>query len=456
MTLQDFIKSARNLFCPEQKGLLAVSGGIDSTALCHLMHQARFAFSIAHCNFHLRPGDCDRDEYFVRELAKRYGVNLYVAQFDTYAYATQYGQSIEEAARNLRYQFFNDILDGKVEPQWKAPDSDVKESLAYIATAHHRDDSTETFFINLLRGTGLAGLHGIPSVNGNIVRPLLPFGRDEIEQYAQMNGLSHVEDFTNATTAYKRNQIRLQLMPLLREIEPNIDRTMQQNIARLADAEKIYQSYISLVRGQVLVQKEDGCSIAISEIEKLSPPRTLLFELIREFGFSISQVDEILKGLHSQSGLQFYSRTHRIVKDRSQLLIFCISPSLETGDLIIEKDTSSVLLTNGKVMRVRLFANQPSFVPSKSKDTACLDSELIQWPLSIRHWKEGDRFKPFGMKGTRLVSDYFSDQKFSLIEKEQALLLVDAKDTILWIIGHRVAHYPVKPSTKNILILSIE
>lgn len=456
MTLQDFIKSARNLFCPEQKGLLAVSGGIDSTALCHLMHQARFAFSIAHCNFHLRPGDCDRDEYFVRELAKRYGVNLYVAQFDTYAYATQYGQSIEEAARNLRYQFFNDILDGKVEPQWKAPDSDVKESLVYIATAHHRDDSTETFFINLLRGTGLAGLHGIPSVNGNIVRPLLPFGRDEIEQYAQMNGLSHVEDFTNATTAYKRNQIRLQLMPLLREIEPNIDRAMQQNIARLSDAEKIYQSYISLVRGQVLVQKEDGYSIAISEIEKLSPQRTLLFELIREFGFSISQVDEILKGLHSQSGLQFYSRTHRIVKDRSQLLIFCISPSLETGDLIIEKDTSSVLLTNGKVMRVRLFANQPSFVPSKSKDTACLDSELIQWPLSIRHWKEGDRFKPFGMKGTRLVSDYFSDQKFSLIEKEQALLLVDAKDTILWIIGHRVAHYPIKPSTKDILILSIE
>lgn len=456
MTLQDFIKSARNLFCPEQKGLLAVSGGIDSTALCHLMHQARFAFSIAHCNFHLRPGDCDRDEYFVRELAKRYGVNLYVAQFDTYAYATQYGQSIEEAARNLRYQFFNDILDGKVEPQWKAPDSDVKESLAYIATAHHRDDSTETFFINLLRGTGLAGLHGIPSVNGNIVRPLLPFGRDEIEQYAQMNGLSHVEDFTNATTAYKRNQIRLQLMPLLREIEPNIDRAMQQNIARLSDAEKIYQSYIALVRGQVLVQKEDGYSIAISEIEKLSPQRTLLFELIREFGFSISQVDEILKGLHSQSGLQFYSRTHRIVKDRTQLLVFRFTPSPESDNLIIEKKNSNVLLSNGNVMRVSLIANYPSFEPSKSKDTACLDAEQIQWPLVVRHWKEGDRFRPFGMKGTRLVSDYFSDQKFSLIEKEQALLLVDSKDTILWIIGHRVAHYPIKPSTKNILILTIE
>lgn len=456
MTLQDFIKSACNLFCPEQKGLLAVSGGIDSTALCHLMHQARFAFSIAHCNFHLRPGDCDRDEYFVRELAKRYGVNLYVAQFDTIAYATQYGQSIEEAARNLRYQFFNDILDGKVEPQWKAPNSEVKESLAYIATAHHRDDSTETFFINLLRGTGLAGLHGIPSVNGNIVRPLLPFGRDEIEQYAQMNGLSHVEDFTNATTAYKRNQIRLQLMPLLREIEPNIDRTMQQNIARLADAEKIYQSYISLVRGQVLVQKEDGYSIAISEIEKLSPQRTLLFELIREFGFSISQVDEILNGLHSQSGLQFYSRTHRIVKDRSQLLVFRFTLSPESDNLIIEKKNSNVLLSNGNVMRVSLIANYPSFEPSKSKDTACLNAEQIQWPLSVRHWKEGDRFRPFGMKGTRLVSDYFSDQKFSLIEKEQALFLVDSKDTILWIIGHRVAHYPIKPSTKNILILTID
>lgn len=456
MTLQDFIKSACNLFCPEQKGLLAVSGGIDSTVLCHLMHQARFSFSIAHCNFHLRPGDCDRDESFVRELAKRYGVNLYVAQFDTIAYATQYGQSIEEAARNLRYQFFNDILDGKVEPQWKAPDSDVKESLAYIATAHHRDDSTETFFINLLRGTGLAGLHGIPSVNGNIVRPLLSFGRDEIEQYAQENGLAHVEDYTNATTAYKRNQIRLQLMPLLREIEPNIDRAMQQNIARLSDAEKIYQSYIALVRGQVLAQKEDGYSIAISEIEKLSPQRTLLFELIREFGFSISQVDEILNGLHSQSGLQFYSKTHRIVKDRTQLLVFRFTLSPESDNLIIEKKNSNVLLSNGNVMRVSLIANYPSFEPSKSKDTACLNAEQIQWPLSVRHWKEGDRFKPFGMKGTRLVSDYFSDQKFSLIEKEQTLLLVDSKDTILWIIGHRVAHYPIKPSTKNILILTIE
>ena len=347
-------------------------------------------------------------------------------------------------------------MDGKVEPQCIAPNTDVKESLAYIATGHHRDDSTETFFINLLRGTGLAGLHGIPSVNGNIVRPLLSFGRDEIEQYAQENGLAHVEDYTNATTAYRRNQIRLQLMPLLREIEPNIDRAMQQNIARLADAEKIYQSYISLVRGQVLVQKEDGYSIAISEIEKLSPPRTLLFELIREFGFSISQVDEILNGIHSQSGLQFYSKTHRIVKDRTQLLVFRFTPSPESDNLIIEKKNSNVLLSNGNVMRVSLIANYPSFEPSKSKDTACLDVEQIQWPLSVRHWKEGDRFRPFGMKGTRLVSDYFSDQKFSLIEKEQALLLVDSKDTILWIIGHRVAHYPIKPSTKNILILTIE
>ena len=279
MTLNGFIESCNGLFCRGQKGLVAVSGGVDSSVLCELMHRAGFAFAMAHCNFHLRPGDCDRDERCVRGLEVRYGVEVHVAQFDTEDYAREHGYSVEEAARKLRYDFFVGVMD--------------REGLDYVATAHHRDDATETFFINLLRGTGIAGLHGIRPRNGHVVRPLLSFGRDEIEDFARQHGLRYVEDCTNDSLVYRRNQIRHRLMPLLRELSPGIDATMQRNMARLRDVECVYRRAVDKLREDVVTVNGDVASIRIEDIMALEPRRTLLFELLSPYGFNGAVVDDL-------------------------------------------------------------------------------------------------------------------------------------------------------------------
>lgn len=452
MTFEDFMISAQRLLSKEQKGLLAVSGGIDSSVLCHLMSLSGHPFSIAHCNFHLRPGDCDRDEAFVRKLASRYDVDLYVAQFDTITYANWEGQSIEEAARNLRYQFFQEVLQGKHRPIQRCQDrSDDEERLTYIATAHHRDDAAETFFINLLRGTGIAGLHGIPSRNGNIVRPLLPFSRDEIEAYAQEQGLSHVEDYTNATTLFLRNRIRHQLMPLLRDISPTADQSIQRTIAHLSDAEIVYRESIENYRNRLLIEEGENVRISINEVKHLSPQRTLLFELLRPYGFNQGQIDDILQSLDSQTGTQFVSHTHRLYINRGELLVEAMSED--------SKDTEEMTILGPIPLTVYhpldgidlTFELVSRFNKGEGRNVAYFDADRISWPLHVRHWHQGDRFHPFGMKGSQLVSDYFSDHKFSLKEKEATLLLVDNDETILWIIGHRAADIRVIDKTKNIL-----
>lgn len=448
MTLQDFILSASNLFCPRQKGLLAVSGGLDSSVLCHIMAQARFPFAIAHCNFHLRPGDCDRDEQFVRSLAQRYGVDLYVEQFDTLAYASQQHLSVEEAARNLRYRFFREVVEGKHSCEsYGAPDS---FPLEYIATAHHRDDATETFFLNLLRGTGLSGLHGIPARNGLIVRPLLPFGRDELVAYAEAEGLQHVEDYTNASTAYRRNQVRHQLMPLLRQLAPDIDRTMQRTIAHLSDAEQVYLSAIQTLRDETVSEENGYLSIPILRIETFTPQRTLLFELLRPYGFTAAVVDDLLAALRSQSGIQYLSPTHRLVKDRTHLLITPLQETLQSLPTI-ERRSQRLTLPDGGQLILTLIDKPIGFQPDRRINVATFDADRLQWPLHLRHWIPADRFRPFGMKGSQLVSDYFSDHKFTLLQKEQTLLLCDASNAILWIMPHRVADYRVSTSTTQVL-----
>lgn len=459
MTLTEFIHSCRSLFCPEQKGLLAVSGGVDSSVLCHLMHEAGFPFAIAHCNFHLRPGECDRDERFVCQLAERYGADLYLARFDTEGYASRQGLSIEEAARDLRYQFFQEVLDGKHAPEYVHGQAS-SEALAYIATAHHRDDATETFFINLLRGTGISGLHGIRSKNGKIVRPLLPFGRDEIEAYAQANGLSHVEDCTNATTAYRRNQIRLRVMPLLRDIAPNIDVTMQQNISRLSEVEQIYSQSIASYRSRLVRPQGEEVVLAVCDVRALVPQRTILYELLRPYGFSSSTVEEILahvNNLEAQTGAQFFSPTHRLMHDRDSLVVSRRSdPSTAVVPLERKNLVEPHVVVSLASQHVRVDVCHSVDFSTLTPCEACFDMDRLRWPLSFRHWQEGDRFRPFGMKGTQLVSDYFSDHKFSLLQKEQTWLLCDADNTILWIVGHRAAHHcEVASHTRQILKLTI-
>ena len=375
-----------------------------------LCYRLGYTFIICHCNFHLRGADSDRDEQFVRQLAQRHNVKCFVAQFDTETYAAQHKLSIEDAARQLRYAFFEEQRQ--------------RNGLDYIIVAHHRDDTIETFFINLLRGTGIAGLHGIQPLNGRIVRPMLAFGREDIDQYIELRHLSFVEDATNATLLYRRNQIRHQLLPLLRQMSPAFDTTMQRTMSYLSDVEQVYQERVEELRMRLLNVHADGIvDISIADINALSPRATLLFELLRPFGFRGTQTEQIIDGLNRGAGKCFLSPTHRLIVDRECVLIM---------PLASDEPVASFTLRQLPPPADRSFLREWT-----DATHAYFDSDRLKLPLSLRHWREGDRFHPFGMSGSRLLSDFFSDHKFSLIDKQRQLLLVDADDQILWIVGHR-------------------
>ena len=420
----------QHLFPTGQEVLLAVSGGIDSVVLAHLMHAAGFPFAIAHCNFHLRPDDCNRDEQFVRQLALQYGVPIFVAQFDTLNYARQFHLCVEDAARKLRYDFFEQVRS--------------QQGYAAILTAHHRDDSAETFFINLLRGTGLTGLHGILPVQGHVVRPLLPFGRDEIETYAAAHGLSHVEDATNASLLYRRNQIRHLLLPLLRELQPTADHAIAQTIRHLQSVEQLYNTLLQPLRSQLVHPQPDGTVRIALPMPVQSNEEQLLFELLRPSGFNYATVVDILSSTHS--GRQFYSATHHAVLDRQQLIVEPLASKV------------SHPLPPLRTAQIKNFSYSSLDWKALPPTTALFDADKVLLPLSLRHWREGDRFQPLGMtRGTQLVSDFFSDHKYSLPDKQRQLLLVDAADNILWIVGRRTAHPPrVTPTTTTLLTVSVE
>lgn len=439
-----------HLLTPGQQVLLAVSGGRDSVTLCHLMARylaeeyagdaAEPLSAIAHCNFHLRPGDCDRDEQFVRRLAEHYGVPCHVAQCDTHSYASQHRLSIEEAARQLRYAFFEEIM--------------TKHGYEVLATAHHRDDATETFFINLLRGTGIAGLHGIKvrspfasehAVDASkwLIRPLLCFGRDDINAYVQSEGLEYVEDYTNAEPTFLRNRIRLQLMPLLRDMEPAIDTVMSDNLARLAEAELLYNEAVDTHR-KLLKPEEGGYSIGIAALRATVAPATVLFELLRPYGFTATLCRQILDALDGQPGKQFLSPTHRLIKDRSQLYVY---PLRQEDDDYMIADTYDM---EALPIPLRLTVETPQMpCPALPPNEALFDMEKVKYPLTLRHWCKGDRFQPFGMRGSRKLSDFFKDLKLNLEQKRKVWLLCDDEGHVLWLVGLRASGYAAVTSTTS-------
>ncbi|MBQ9586686.1 MAG: tRNA lysidine(34) synthetase TilS [Bacteroidales bacterium] len=430
-----------HLFAEGRRVLLAVSGGRDSATLCHLMASAGYGFAIAHCNFHLRPGDCDRDEAFVRRMAEGYGVPCFVAQFNTNEEARREGLSIEEAARKQRYEFFDAVC--------------RREGMDCVATAHHRDDAIETFFINLVRGTGIAGLRGIPVCNGRVVRPLLCFRRDDIDGYVRHHHLEYVEDYTNSEAVFMRNRIRLQLMPLMRTLSPSFDATMWENMQRLSEAEQIYRAVVDHDRNNLLhavssageqassraypageqASSRATYTISIDKLMNLSPLNTRLFELLRPFGFTTAVAKEVALSLHSQSGKQFFSPTHRLVKDRDSLLLLPLEKETD-NEYRIDSFESQQELPVGMTFSVSRYDGEAIRLP---RSEAWFDMDKVLFPLTLRHWRAGDRFRPFGMRGSRLVSDLFSDLKLSLADKEQAWLLCDAKGNILWVVGMRAA-----------------
>lgn len=417
------------------KIIVAISGGADSVALLHVLERLGYNIEAVHCNFHLRGEESLRDEDFVRSLCERMNVRLTVAHFDTNAYAAQKKISIEMAARELRYDFFEDVR--------------KERGASAIAVAHHRDDVAETMLLNLMRGTGIKGLHGIKAKNGYIVRPLLSCSKQEIIDYLLRVSETFVTDSSNLKNDYTRNKIRLEILPLMREINPSICATLAQTAERVQEAEKLYDRGIAEGRGRVLV----GENINIDALLKEPSPLALIHEILHPLGFNSAQCEEILRNiLAGESGKTHLSSTHIVGRDRNLLLVRPVE-----ADKVFTVDEE--LLPDGKVVTPygELSAGKLPFdgVIAKDANVATLDYETIKFPLRLRTVKVGDRFRPFGMRGSKLVSDYLTDRKKSIFEKSRQLVVTDAEGSIIWLVGERVAApFAIGKGTAHVLKLT--
>ncbi|HVA98593.1 MAG TPA: tRNA lysidine(34) synthetase TilS, partial [Bacteroidia bacterium] len=407
---QQFI-SEKKLFEPSQKILLAISGGIDSVAMAELFYRSKINFSIAHCNFKLRGKESEADEKFVQKLAEKYKVSFFTKSFDTKKYALKNKISIQMAARELRYHWFSEII--------------IKEKFAAVSIAHHKSDEVETLLINLLRGTGIAGLHGILPKNGKIIRPLLFATRSEIEAFAKKNKIKFREDSSNKSDKYIRNKIRHTIIPILKEINPAAENSIAESIEKISETEIIFQKHIAQIKKKVRIEKEGIVSFRLTELKKENPLKIIVFELLKEFNFNSETVNEIIDSFSASSGKTFFSSTHRLLKDRETLIVEPISKeknkTIKTF-ISISKNKKSYQSENINLSFSKI-PNRKSNIQNPS-NIACLDYDLLQFPLQLRKWKSGDYFYPLGMKSKKKLSDYFIDKKISISQKEKSYVLL--------------------------------
>jgi tRNA(Ile)-lysidine synthase len=405
--------------------IVALSGGADSVALLRLMIDAGYRCEAAHCNFHLRGDESNRDERFVAELCDRLGVKLHKTDFDTAEYAARQGVSIEMAARELRYDWFEQLR--------------TERGANCIAVAHHKDDSVETILLNLIRGTGIAGLTGIRPKNGHIVRPLLCASRAEITDYLSHIGQEYVTDSTNLVDEYTRNKIRLNIIPMLQEINPAVKESITSCGNSINEALAVYRNGIEEGRRRVTV--EGG--IDIERLMKEPSPRALLHEMLYPLGFNPRQIGDIFDSLSGQAGRQFRSANGwRAIKDRSLL--------------IVEKEEMTKDSLPSASIKIRKVERTAEYTIPRSKNIFVADADKLNGELTLRHWQRGDWFVPFGMKGRKLVSDYMTDRKFSIAQKEEQLLLC-CGDRIAWLVDERSDdRFRVDDETKRIFEITIE
>jgi len=422
-------------FLKNEKLLLAISGGIDSMVAASILKKLDYNFSLAHCNFKLRDQDADLDEQFVKNWAKKNKITCFITHFNTKKYAQTNKVSIEMAARNLRYKWFNKLL--------------IDNNLSYIITAHHANDNFETTLFNLTRGTGFKGLLGIPSQNGKIVRPLLPFSRDEIKNYAIKNKISWREDKSNTAIIYSRNKIRHQIVPVLKTLNPNLISSYNKSLKHLKALETILKSHIDTIKKNVLrTLPNKVVQLDINKLLLLSHPKAYLYELLKDYGFTAWS--DIEKLINAQTGKQIYSKTHRIVKDRNLCLI---SPIKQTNDEQFEIKDLKKGLQKSQITLTFAGVKSADF-GNKNKQIAFVDANKIITPLTVRKWQKGDYFYPLGMTNKKKLSDFFKDQKLSLLEKENTWLLCQKND-IIWVIGQRLSN-PFKVINKTTKIIKIK
>ncbi|MBR3729854.1 MAG: tRNA lysidine(34) synthetase TilS [Bacteroidales bacterium] len=432
-----------NLLAKGDKLILAISGGIDSMVLADMLLKAKVEFVAAHCNFHLRGVESDGDEKFVRDYAERNGIQCFVKHFDTEKYAAEQGISIEMAARDLRYSWFEEL----------------RQQLNYdkIAVAHHADDQAETFFINLLRGAGLNGLKGMKPQNGVIIRPLLWASREQIRQYAVESQIVWREDHTNAESVYLRNKIRNQLLPTFDELQPEARQGLYKSLEHLFAENELYRDLLKEKLAQIVELDGDVQRLPYSKIIKAEVPEPvegptssfqLLFEWLRQFGFNTDQCHFIYDAIGTGVGNQYCSATHRLVIGRYELQLYEIKEKKDDEIQIgigEEEILSPFHLCFSKLERIA------DFIIDKSPEVAQLDYNKLSFPLTLRHWLYGDRFHPLGMKGSKLLSDFFVDQKFTEYQKQNVWLLVSADGDILWVVGCRLDdRFKITDDTKTV------
>lgn len=419
-----------NLINKETSVIIGVSGGADSVALVNALHNLGYECILAHCNFHLRGSESIRDEHFVESLASKYNLKLEKIDFATEQYAAVNSLSIEMAARELRYQWFEQLRN--------------KHAAQAIVVAHHKDDNAETVLLNLIRGTGIRGLSGIKPVNGTVVRPFLCVSRSEILDYLDHSHLDYVTDSTNLEDEYTRNFIRLNVIPLLSKINPSVLDSINKTSLYLDQAEKVYTNAIQEQKQQLFIDNK----VNIASLLELPSPKAFLFELLSDYGFNENQVADIYHSLNAISGKFFLSKTHRVIKDRETLIVTPL-PDEENEQYYINDVPSQT--THPIRLSFEVISDLSGFNFERDKSVAYFDLDKIALPLQLRRWNRGDRFYPFGMKGAKKISDYFNDRKFSLEQKEATWLLCSAGD-IVWIIGERSDNrVRVTDSTKKIL-----
>lgn len=439
MLLDKFKKyvDCKELCSTDDKILLAVSGGVDSMAMLDLFSHLDFKIGVAHCNFQLRGPEAYEDEVFVEEAARRFGIPHYNIRFDTKAEMEITGESVQLAARRLRYQWFDRLC--------------REHGYTKIAIAHHADDSVETFFINMLRGTGLRGLTGINIVNGKLIRPMLFATRKDILEYAKVNGLKYREDSSNSSTKYLRNKIRLGIIPKFKDISPHFTETMTENVERLTDALLFMDRTIEHIRGQVETIEGDRITIDLTGIDPGLPQSLIVFELLRKYGFTGNVTENVCRSIGNccVGGKRYYSRDKVAYLYPGKIIVTPI-PGDDTCETLITED-SRLVDNMGSTLVVQHLDIDDLESLKTPENIALLDMDKLKFPLKVRRWQSGDSFVPFGMDGSKKISDFLIDSKVALPDKcGQSVVL--SGDDIVWVVGRRVDdRYRVTSSTENVL-----
>jgi len=429
-------------FLKDKKLLVAISGGVDSVVLTHLLSQLNFSISLAHCNFRLRGKDADQDEVFVKELANQLTIPVFTTSFETEKVAKQEKLSIQVTARNLRYDWFDKIIE--------------ENKLDFLLTAHHADDNLETFLINTIRGTGLDGLTGIPEKNENIIRPLLPFSREQIENYAKENNIVWREDSSNIETKYLRNKIRHEVIPILKELNPGLLSSFAKTQENLIGSRQIIDDLIAKVKNTTVIPAQAGIQkINIAKLKEYNKPKAYLYELLKTYNFT--EWNDVVNLLDGQSGKQILSETHKLIKDRDFLLLTELhSEKTEQNTYVLnENDTFFENAELKLKLTTQNITNSVLNTLPKIHDSILIDRDKLKFPLTVRKWEKGDYFYPFGMRGKKKLSKFFKDEKISILEKEKIWLLC-SEEQIVWVIGKRLDdRFKITDTTKNILKIEI-